>query len=103
MHATIDPIPVHPNPDAEIVSPTSDSEKDQSFDDKDKNTATVVVTTADPVNGEFEEEMDLVKLQKAFVFSVWMSVILCLLLVIVIPFPLFFTSCVFNHSQLILS
>jgi hypothetical protein len=45
-----------------------------------------------------EEETDESFLQRAFVRSVWVSLILCTILVIIIPLPLFFSSVVYSQK-----
>ncbi|RDB19811.1 putative urea active transporter 1 [Hypsizygus marmoreus] len=49
---------------------------------------------------EIDDELDPVKLNKAFRFAAWSSVVLLLVLVILIPLPLFFASTVYGTKGL---
>ncbi|KII91459.1 hypothetical protein PLICRDRAFT_156540 [Plicaturopsis crispa FD-325 SS-3] len=97
IHATIEELPPAPS---SVAEKEEASEKNNSSigEEKKHHLGTVHVATADPIHGEFDENMDLDKLQKAFIVSVWGSVILCLVLVIIVPLPLFFTSYIYTKK-----
>ena len=53
---------------------------------------------AEPSFSGLEEETEDVSLKSAFRRSVWISIVLCAILVIIIPLPIFFSSVVYGKK-----
>ncbi|KAJ7723668.1 urea transporter [Mycena metata] len=78
------------NADAEAERP--------SMEKKEKEKAPSVADSFDAA--EVDEELDPVALNKAFRFAAWSSLALLVVLIILIPLPLFFASTVYGKSGL---
>ncbi|KAM5537057.1 hypothetical protein V8D89_009203 [Ganoderma adspersum] len=90
--------PAHgPDPD----SPVGHS-AEGSLDEKKRESAAVSLepTSEDDFADEEEKELDPIALNRAFSIAAWASVILTLIMLIIIPLPLFFAQTVFGVGGL---
>ncbi|KAI0343864.1 urea transporter [Trametopsis cervina] len=92
------------NPPAPTTDDPSHSPKPSSVDYEDEKK---VVTSADAVSVasrspalSSDDELDPVMLNKAFKFAAWSSIVLLVVLLILIPLPLFFAQTVFGKRGL---
>jgi len=75
-------------------------ERDSTEGDEDEKRSKEVVDAAEIENDESDKELDTVGLEKAFRFAAWSSVALTLVMIILIPLPLFFASTVYSVGGL---
>jgi len=74
--------------------------KEGSVDEKEKDSPDSPIVGADVLAAELvDADLDPPSLEKAYKWAVWASVILFVLLIIVIPLPLFFSSHVYNKGD----
>ncbi|OAL30818.1 hypothetical protein AYO22_01438 [Fonsecaea multimorphosa] len=76
--------------------------------DEEKTLATNVNEVSQPVSGTGSmmddcstsryDDAELAFLQRSFVRSVWVSLVLCTIMVIIVPFPIFFTSVIYGKG-----
>lgn len=74
--------------------------RDSTEVDEDEKRSKEAVDTAEVENDESDKELDPASLQKAFRFAAWSSVALTLIMIILIPIPLFFSSTVYTVAGL---
>ncbi|KAI1798247.1 urea transporter [Ganoderma leucocontextum] len=87
---------------SEPDSPAELSAEGGSIDEKKRESTTVSLkpTSEDSAADEEERELDPVALNRAFRMAAWSSVILTLIMLIIIPLPLFFAQTVFGVGGL---
>jgi len=85
-----------------INSPTreKDSSTHDNYGEEKKAQVTTAVADADEKNAAIDDDLDPVALNKAFQFAAWSSVILTLVMIIIIPLPLFFAQTVYGVQGL---
>lgn len=74
------------------------NQEDEDFDKKEK--LEEVVPQSINNAAEVDDELDPVALNKAFIFASWSSVALLVIMIILIPLPLFFASTVYSKGGL---
>jgi len=75
-------------------------ERDSTEGDLDDKKSKEATEAAEVENDQSDNELDPVGLQKAFRFAAWSSVALTLVMIILIPLPLFFSSTVYGVGGL---
>jgi len=85
--------PVHGHEGGNTVN-----QEDEDFDKKEK--LEEVVPQSINNAAEVDDELDPVALNKAFIFASWSSVALLVIMIILIPLPLFFASTVYSKGGL---
>jgi hypothetical protein len=85
-----------------INAPTARDAKarDSTEGDEDDKKSKEAVETAEVENDESDNELDPAALHKAFRFAAWSSVALTVIMIILIPLPLFFSSTVYGVAGL---
>jgi len=74
--------------------------RDSAEGDDDEKKSREAIEAAEVENDESDRDLDPVGLQKAFRFAAWSSVALTLVMIILIPLPLFFSSTVYGVAGL---
>jgi len=74
--------------------------RDSTEGDEDEKKSKDAIETAEVENDESDKDLDPVGLQKAFRFAAWSSLALTLVMIILIPLPLFFSSVVYGVAGL---
>ncbi|KAJ7621021.1 urea transporter [Roridomyces roridus] len=82
-----------------VVLEVSDEKVERSSVEKKEKEASVTVASSG-VDAGIEDELDPVALNKAFRFAAWSSLGLLLVLIILIPLPLFFASTIYGKAGL---
>jgi Na+/proline symporter len=87
------------------TTPTHDDDN-KSTDDEGEKKKVKVATKASSVSGDSfladaeEDELDPIALKKAFKFATWSSLTLFVIMILIIPLPLFFSQVVFGTRGL---
>lgn len=74
--------------------------RDSTEGDEDEKKSKEAIDAAEIENDDSDKELDPAALQKAFRFAAWSSVALTLVMIILIPIPLFFSSVVYGVAGL---
>jgi len=83
-----------------IHAPSAHVHRRDSAEDEDEKKSREAVEAAVVENDESDKELDPDGLQKAFRFAAWSSVVLTVVMIILIPLPLFFSSVVYSVAGL---
>jgi SSS family transporter len=83
-----------------INAPGTRHARDSTEGDEDEKKSKEAIDAAEVENDETDKELDPVGLQKAFRFAAWSSVALTVVMIILIPLPLFFSSTVYGVAGL---
>jgi len=74
--------------------------RDSTEGDEDEKKSKEAIEAAEVENDESDKELEPAGLQKAFRFAAWSSVVLTVVMIILIPLPLFFSSTVYGVAGL---
>jgi len=83
-----------------IHAPSAHVHGRDSTEDEEEKKSREAVEAAEVENDESDKELDPSGLQKAFRFAAWSSVVLTVVMIILIPLPLFFSSTVYSVGGL---
>jgi len=83
-----------------INAPATHSSTHENYEEEKKAEVTTAVAEIDDKNAVIDDDLDPVALNKAFRFAAWSSVVLTLVMIIIIPLPLFFAQTVYGVGGL---